>query len=487
MKYLFPLFSALVFLVSCNSEGRKSTSPSVSGQKDDNISDIDNNEDPDEDIETVDSDVDYDSLDCPPLDEAPFPYIDKNGRKHFCRKCDKPKDWDPQCVLNLTKNINKMLYEKFPDKECYPYPCDLEDKNRPLTAEKDPEWKDVLSPCDKAITGFGMNGYAFFPKTFLSNGKVGIFLSQGLDPEGKDFKMVEYDILKNKYYAVSRCGTEAGYGYERFIFYVGNAIDYRTYVISASGKNGKYHFEMIYTDDDNQVSFINPPAVGKNWVVLSIDHIKEKKKETIYARVGEWKWKPIGDGNFDKSYIIGDTFYFHDRLISYACDLSKGPTIPSEHCRQINRPNEKGGRPTPDLDNPHRIIYAAGEYGTSLVEVDISGKENKYKDLYIKPDNEARKYYPDQLRGNLLVYTESRTKSAGAADLRICFYRTDLAEKFCTVIEENYPYPTVIQSYPSLEGYNLVFQQGRAHSILRDMKCYCKLYQESCPFDELRD
>jgi hypothetical protein len=51
--------------------------------------------------------------DCPSLLNAGFPYIDKDGKKHFCRKCDLPApENDPQCIRNLWEFSDRETFTK---------------------------------------------------------------------------------------------------------------------------------------------------------------------------------------------------------------------------------------------------------------------------------------------------------------------------------------------------------------------------------------
>jgi len=105
---------------------------------DNDLTDIEALEDADivGDIDTSDEDAEAPDIDmyCPKPEVAGYPYYDKKmGGIHFCRPCDIPDEYDPQCVKSLWKDINKASYEYYISEgyenneyvaECYPWPCE---------------------------------------------------------------------------------------------------------------------------------------------------------------------------------------------------------------------------------------------------------------------------------------------------------------------------------------------------------------------------
>jgi hypothetical protein len=83
----------------------------------------------------IDNDSEKPDVDmyCPIAINAQYPYFREDGTIHFCRPCDTPDEYDPQCVKSLWKDLNKEVYDmykngEFEDNEyvveCYPWPCE---------------------------------------------------------------------------------------------------------------------------------------------------------------------------------------------------------------------------------------------------------------------------------------------------------------------------------------------------------------------------
>jgi len=70
----------------------------------------------DSDSEKLDIDSDSEKPDvdmyCPLPMDAKYPYYRQDGTIHFCRPCDTPDEYDPQCVKSLWKDLNKEVYDK---------------------------------------------------------------------------------------------------------------------------------------------------------------------------------------------------------------------------------------------------------------------------------------------------------------------------------------------------------------------------------------
>ena len=157
MKPFFPI-SILLFFLACNPSHHSTDADAVV---------------PDGDIPTVDDAVeieaddfifveadelltDADTVDCPPLATAPFPYYKEDGTIHFCRECDTPTEKDPQCMRNLWEEQNKKLAKDHPEYDCYPYPCEMT-KLKPMTkAEVDKNYTSFsIHECDLSLNPLG--------------------------------------------------------------------------------------------------------------------------------------------------------------------------------------------------------------------------------------------------------------------------------------------------------------------------------------------
>ncbi len=79
------------------------------------------------DRDTPDVDVDVDVDGCTSIRELSFPFERPDGEIHFCRRCEKPTEKDPQCISTLWKESNEELCRKQPEYDCCGYPCVIED------------------------------------------------------------------------------------------------------------------------------------------------------------------------------------------------------------------------------------------------------------------------------------------------------------------------------------------------------------------------
>ncbi len=118
----------LLFCTSCNDSGSPATDADVTADLPDMEEAIDQDTDSSsDDVDIPDSDGDVDMQpaeadsdtgpdididpDCPPLGYAGFPYFRDDGTAHFCRNCDIPTEYDPDCVSHLWDAINKEIYD----------------------------------------------------------------------------------------------------------------------------------------------------------------------------------------------------------------------------------------------------------------------------------------------------------------------------------------------------------------------------------------
>ncbi|HOB72272.1 MAG TPA: hypothetical protein PKM18_10870, partial [bacterium] len=120
MKQAILIFT--LFLISCNSSDPKKDADTAVADKDsvafidsdtqdeDKTFDTDSSNDTDADNDSEKPDVD---MYCPLPMDAKYPYFREDGTIHFCRPCDTPDEYDPQCVKSLWKDLNKEVYDKY--------------------------------------------------------------------------------------------------------------------------------------------------------------------------------------------------------------------------------------------------------------------------------------------------------------------------------------------------------------------------------------
>ncbi|HOB72165.1 MAG TPA: hypothetical protein PKM18_10335, partial [bacterium] len=140
MKVAILVFT--LFLISCSSKSQNQDS-----QDEQDLHDFDNTQ-PDIDTTVPDPDISDDLSDealaesdetpdvdmyCPLPMDAQYPYFREDGTIHFCRPCDTPDEYDPQCVKSLWKDVNNEVYDMYKNgefegneyvAECYPWPCE---------------------------------------------------------------------------------------------------------------------------------------------------------------------------------------------------------------------------------------------------------------------------------------------------------------------------------------------------------------------------
>ncbi|HQB11241.1 MAG TPA: hypothetical protein PLW37_15370, partial [bacterium] len=120
MKVAILIFT--LFLISCSSNSQNHDS-----QDEQDLHDLDNTQ-PDIDTSVPDPDISDDLSDeamtesdetpdvdmyCPLPMDAKYPYFREDGTIHFCRPCDTPDEYDPQCVKSLWKDLNKEVYDMY--------------------------------------------------------------------------------------------------------------------------------------------------------------------------------------------------------------------------------------------------------------------------------------------------------------------------------------------------------------------------------------
>ncbi len=530
MRNILIMFLLSVFwsCTSCNS-GETKTDIDTSPDKDSSLIDQDQiktdldsvTPDPDMidgDSEKLDTDGDSETPDvdmyCPIAINAKYPYFREDGTIHFCRPCDTPDEYDPQCIKSLWKDLNKEVYDKYKNgefedneliAECYPWPCGWDVAPTPRVPESTSVHKcDIfLNPRTWANAFSGINR-----ESNMENGKVVFWLynyrisapetSHGYQGQ----RAVIYDIATGKYTVLGKSLS---------LFYMNNHIFINPY-ISKDGKGFKpivdmvpykdsYKYSVIFTDEDTNVSLSASPYITDKWTIMNINHLDDEDgsvgagtRSLMYAKTGEWKWTTLAYGNPDgkagELSIAGDKAMFAHIATntSYICDLSKSPKSLSD-CKKISREGESAGFPKFDKDNPNRIIYRSiveGGPANKMVVVDISKEPWKIEREFEIPSTETAflSIWLMEFKSNVILYEENyvMNESGYQEDGKLCYYRIDKGKTYCSKPIENQT--SYGHGYATFENKYLFWQpMYKAGYILRDMECYCK-EEGVCPFEE---
>ena len=454
----------------------------------DKISDFDTASDKDE---IPDNDTAVECLDLryfANLEKTSFPLKDKDDKLTFCRPgCDEPTDNDPQCVHNIWKWLNWGRYQEMLNgheyvKECYPWPCVLPDVKA----------RQLSEPCDKAINGkYYQASMGTLYDLFLENGKIGIQMGGGGPAELSALRVMLYDIEKDEFETVAYAGTGSTYRHNRFIFFskIGNYTesDGTYYVFSAKHlPDGKWKYEMIYTDDKYRTRFSRPPFIGEEWILIQVKQKDTGEMKVLYSKADEWEWHELDtpDNKVAEGNIVGNKLSLttFDKKI-YVCDLSELPKSLSE-CSRIDRSGEEAYHPRLDEENPDRLVYyALGRY--ELILVDMSTTPFTYIVLPFEPSEEqCIGGYPEQFKGNLILYNDDYyDTSSDKLDYKGCFYRIDKKKGYCPTTTYDL-YGRYDMGFNSFDGnYHLWKTPAGPFAVFRDLKCYCEK-EGVCPFEE---
>lgn len=445
------------------------------------------------------SDADTDDSDCPPLSTAPFPYYKEDGTIHFCRKCDTPaKADDPQCVRNLWEEAQKRYVAKYPDKDCYPYPCDM--PNLKPMVNGDPIGRPI-SECDLALPPYGFNnGNPRWKHYGMVNGKIGfqIFttLSSGSFIEySNDSRGAIYDVLQKTYRFIMP-GLSDSFAfngkYSVIASFEGSKLtniedleNIKLYLLSYSADKG---YELIYNKPLDYVYYA--PLMNDRWIYVKVNEIGGSG-QNLYAKIGEWKWHSFSN---DLSYIAsfsGDHLGFHSSdYTGYICDLSKWPSSSTE-CIKVGRPGELVFYVTMDQANEHRFAYTALTEGMTdhglIVVGEIGNEEVSYTEHLIPFTEETTNMTGgvDHFVGNTILYSEKYQRTETDEDVKWCFYRLDKKKSYCSKLVVD-TYDLHDQGKAEFEGEYVVWQSYAGYGFyLRDMDCYCEK-EGVCPFEESR-
>jgi len=505
MKVAILIFTLFLFsCTSCNGNNPKSDhdsqdsldfdhdSQDLQDEQDEKDNETDNTEKPEETS-------DIDNAECLPAHiDAGYPYYRNDGTIHFCRACDKPTENDPDCIANLWVDGNRKLFAEHPDKDCLGYPCMMEKLEPLYDGEEDlVNGLVFIDKCDMELSAKNPIGWQTGMVTFkhynLSEGKVGFFIYHVLttDLTTPIFKTVEFDIEKRSYKFVRPSGDTNTITYHKRAFF--NTV----WDKGVKNKDASPMQYLVYSDSSGKMKVVYKPVyfivynpkISDKWVFVNIREVEGGPSEMKYAKIGEWKWRKLGDGIGNDPRIYGDKLVlFTDTFEGYLCDLSKTPEK-LESCLRINRGNEEIRRPKIDSENNDIVYFSPVDMVDGFMKLDLSKNPAEYSEIKLEGLLEPRfSVAVQEAKGKMIMYSDifvSNTES-GDRDFRICFYRTDLKKSFCSLptphAEGKMEYR---QSAPEYEGHWLVWQDSVGPLMkVRDMECYCDHHPELCPFDD---
>ncbi|MGI6394790.1 MAG: hypothetical protein ACOX2F_08740 [bacterium] len=415
-----------------------------------------------------------------------FPFKDKDGKPTFCRPgCDTPTETDPQCVRNIWEWDNWEKYQKYLKaqksnptqttiRECYPWPC-------VLPGMKAISIENYTSKCDRMLTTNGFRASMGAVWTHgMSDGVAGMLMSRGA---------IEYDSEKDEFIKIGQAAAMLSYNKGKYVFPVYdrsfNTDDYRSFIISAEKKNGKYYYELIYNNAVNNSFMSNPSFVGKDWVLIQVRSGKESSDTDVkYAKAGEWEWHSLGLGKVFEGNIVGNHLTFMvpytnpDRQIYY-CNLSKYPKSYKECYKATGTLEsgeaEMGHSPRIDEDNENRLIYSIYNAPTGKIKEIVfkDGVPSKTKEYAL---NVTRQ--PTKVKGNLMSFTSSSQTSSALIG---CFYRFDKEKMYCPAKPWSKVGTEIMEFNTFDRKWHLWSSAPLAH--IRDWECYCK-EEGICPFEE---
>lgn len=457
-----------------------------------NDADVSDTNDPDE--EFID--------DCDPkLIDAPFPYTDSKGNLTFCRPgCDTPTEKDPQCMSNLWKEQNEALCTLHPAHDCCGYPC-VNEYLKPLTKEDVEEMYTTIIPmhkCDLKINPWewGNDGTHGVVKSWnMSDGKVGFKLSPvdlPIEEWPVKIKYVTYDIATQEYNFITPSrGQEQAYFKGNRTGLVADArsldLNNSNIFLAYIGDDGKR--ELVFNSKVNFLAY--EPALNDKWAFVNLRETKSSPYKMMYAKVGEWKWTALGEGDGWFPSIVGNTLSFVDDDVNgWICDLTKSPQKLTD-CLKFNEDGEQTEYLYFDKENETRLVFYS-TFDKKIVLAEKDGETYKRTDLIIEFTEATAKngvsLLPRTFRENLLLYEEVTTDGSFSGGL-LCYYRLDKKKKYCMKKmdrDASYEDGTTMfpYGYAEFEGKWLLYQKRSSTPlILRDMECYCK-EEGVCPFEE---
>ena len=470
----------------------------------------------DEDInDIVDSEKPDVDMYCPYPKDAKYPYFRQDGTIHFCRPCDTPDEYDPQCLKSIWKDLNKEVYdiykyEGFEDNEyvveCYPWPCewDVKPESQEQTTSYSHKCDISLNPSTWANPFGGAER-----SSSMDNGKVVFWLTNYRIADKQPLlsfpgytgqRTVLYDINTGKYEVIGLLNSPY---YRNGMIIADNTVTRRMseskkivyyWIVGVSEYKDGYKYEVLYRNETNRVMLDSAPFMTDKWTVLSLDQLDENNtRSLVYSKTGEWKWTTLVSGSNEKTgelSIAGDNLIFAHagKNTSYICDLSKSPQSLTG-CKKLSRDGESAGFPKFDKDNPNRIIYRSikeGEPANKMVVLDISKEPWTVEKEFQIPSTEEKflSMWLMELKSNVILYEENYLLDASGyqEDGKLCYYRIDKGKVYCSKpLEDQKSYG---HGYANFEGKYLFWQpMYKSGYILRDMECYCK-EEGVCPFED---
>ncbi len=506
----------LVFLITgCKDSGSDKTDADIIHDADNDIQYYDDDNGKPDEQPPIDEDImppeENDESEYP--DEDGYPYYDDKGNIHFCNEGEIQTEKDPQCVTNLWKEDNQEFCTKFPEYDCCGYPCEMPNL-KPLYRNKTDWMQDDIGICDIRANPMFLSGGNYTIKWFnFSEGKL-VFKVDSVEIGTEDYinnsRMLEYDVSAKKYrfIAPATMGIAAYHKGK----YLGSAamippkkpyMDIITYIALAG---------RTITVYPKPIRFINWNAViGDKWAFANIKEEDGGVNYMKYAKIVEktgtsyenltWNWISLGTELAYNPNIVDNRLAFYlDNFKGYICNLDKTPKSLDE-CRLVNR-NVNGlveslRYPVMDEENNNILYYSTVEPNNRIVKVDISSYPFKYENIDLESsDLETGTIAPlvMQIRGNYMVYLDTFYTKPGESDERsgkTCFYRVDRKKSYCSKpvtwidAETGKKESKYNQSYSEFWGHYLAWQDSDTPSVyLRDMKCYCDLHPEVCPYDD---
>ncbi len=439
----------------------------------------------------VDQAPDIDEL-CPDLKvyenvkAAGFPLKDANGKITFCRPgCDTPTDNDPQCARNLWEWVNWGRYQEYKKgtatyKECYPWPCEMPDMKAETVS---------YSECDKMLSAGGYNSSAAELYTLkIQNGIAGLLMMGASTDDYASHRMMAYDVQKDAFNTVAY-SLEGNHGYGNFIYVSGSEhwsklpLE-KTYIMASTQKAQGYRQEVIYDDEQHQAQFSRPPFVGEKWIVLNIEHRSNNTLEVKYAKMDEWIWHDLNRQKVYEGSVAGDHLTFIDTYLNiYVCDLTKLPYNPETDCLRIDRDGESVNDPRLNEENPNELVYHDLNKMV-MIHVDISSGIPVYSELsYTMTETISYGAYPDQFKGNIVLYSEIFYNETAGKDIKACFYRLDTKKQYCPTKVTDPRVGRYYMVYNSFDDKYLLWKTPLAPlAYIRDLACYCEK-EGICPFE----
>ncbi|MCK5808013.1 hypothetical protein KAH37_03395 [bacterium] len=491
-KLIFILFIILMSSCSSCNSGQKIDGDSDKNQSVDDFvdeTDVEQSETVDEQFDDIAQQPDEETTDdyCPSLKEAPFPYEEESGQKHFCRPCDTPTENDPHCVINLMQD----LQDRVGSSDCWPYPCKW-DSISPMK-QGDPSDPDYLHECDLKVSvnggAWSINGVNRKQFT-LQDGIVQIGLT-GSILHNMANRWVKYYIKDGYYEVVASPAGGAGGMYTHDITILdlyelspqGQAE--KGYLLAIENKNGIPFYRIIYTVKTDILHQVYQPAIGPEYVAINVEFYSDNPEEmepakVLVAKRGEWKWKKIAEG---EAKIVMADHYLSVQIDplnnkdSYLCDLEKEINNIEKDCIKINKEGEYGNYTVFDDNNPKRMVYTS-DLQTLTLREEKDGVIT-YTHLDIPPVEDGiydSLLAAEQLKGNLLLYGENRAVNQGIWSKRqLCQINIKTKERVCIPFGINEWTENPRQGYSMWEGDYVVWQtSGSTIATLRDMKCYCE-------------